>query len=175
MPDTPHPARRRPRPRAALAALLACAGLAALPPAAAQSLVVHALQAAAFDDVHLALSDAIAEQGVAHPSESDFGDLLARTAPDLGHRADLYLQARQLSFCSTPVAAQLATESPHKLLYCPLAIAVYRLPAEPGTVFLSYRRNAPSAGGKAAEALLERIIARTAAQVGITPSHRTVD
>lgn len=168
MPDAPFAARRPVRLRAALAVLSACTGLlATAPPAAAQELVVHALRPAEFDDVHVALIDAIAEQGVATPSESDFGGLLARTAADLGHRPDTYAQARLVSFCSTPIAARLAAESVHNMLYCPLAIAVYRIPAEPDTVYLSYRHNADSAGGRAAEALLERIIGRTAAQLGV--------
>lgn len=163
MPDTNPTARRPPRLRAALAAIATAAGLTAALPTAAQELVVHSLQPASYQDVHDALIDAIAEQGIAPPSESDFGDLLARTAADLGHRPDFYAEARLVSFCSTPIAARLAAESAHNMLYCPLAIAVYRLPAEPDRVYLSYRRNADSTGGKAAEALLERIIGRAAA------------
>lgn len=159
-----NPAVRRPQSlRTVLAVIATAAGLAAALPAAAQELVVRSVQAASYQDVHDALIDAVAEQGIAPPSESDFGDLLARTAADLGHRPDLYAEARLVSFCSTPIAARLAAESVHNMLYCPLAIAVYRLPAERDRVYLSYRRNADSAGGKAAEALLERIVERAAA------------
>lgn len=149
------------RLRAAVAAL-ALAAIAAAP-AAAQELVVRAV-GGSFADVHAALIDAVAEQGIAPPTENDFGAMLARTAADLGHRADFYADARLVSFCSTPIAARMAAESVHNLLYCPLAVAVYRLPTEPGTVYLSYRRNAASPAGAAAEALLEKIVGRTAAQ-----------
>lgn len=157
------------RLRAAVAAL-ALAAIAAAP-AAAQELVVRAV-GGSFADVHAALIDAVAEQGIAPPTENDFGAMLARTAADLGHRPDFYADARLVSFCSTPIAARMAAESVHNLLYCPLAVAVYRLPAEPGTVYLSYRRNAASPAGAAAEALLERIVGRTAAQFDAPATRR---
>lgn len=157
------------RLRAAIAAL-ALAAIAAAP-ATAQELVVRAV-GGSFADVHAALIDAVAEQGIAPPTENDFGAMLARTAADLGHRPDFYADARLVSFCSTPIAARMAAESVHNLLYCPLAVAVYRLPTEPGTVYLSYRRNAASPAGAAAEALLERIVARTAAQFDAPATRR---
>lgn len=155
------------RLRAAAAALALLATL----PVAAQELVVRAV-GGDFADVHAALIDAVAEQGIAPPTESDFGAMLARTAADLGHRPDFYADARLVSFCSTPIAARMAAESVHQLLYCPLAVAVYRLPAEPGTIYLSYRRNAPTPAGRAAEALLEKILARTMAQFDAPPPAR---
>lgn len=115
---------------------------------------------------HEAVLDAIAAEGIAPPTESDFGGMLARTAPDLGHRADFYAEARLINFCSSPLAARMAAESPHQLLYCPLQIAVYRLPDDAGAVYLGYRRSAPTAAGRAAETLLEAILNRSAAELG---------
>jgi hypothetical protein len=119
---------------------------------------------AVIDDVSVALTDAIAEEGITAPSESHFGDMLARTAPELGHRADLYAEARIYTFCSAVIAAKLATESVHNIAHCPLSIAVYSLPADRRSVYLGYRRSVESAGGRAADALLDRIATRTTAQ-----------
>lgn len=160
--------------RPALPRLLASlVALAALQPAVAgageqgigaHDPVITEVRAAAFDDVDAALVDAIADEGITPPTVSHFGDMLARTAPDLGHRPDLYAQARIYTFCSAGVAAMLATESAHNIALCPLSIAVYHIAPQPGIVFLSYRRSAPSAGGEAANVLLGRIVQRAAKQ-----------
>ncbi|ANQ86187.1 DUF302 domain-containing protein [Azoarcus olearius] len=161
-PSWPRAAFVRLLPRAALFA----AALALAAPAGAQELVVRRLQAVTFAAAHEAVLDAIAAEGIAPPTESDFGGMLARTAPDLGHRADFYAEARLINFCSSPLAARMAAESPHQLLYCPLQIAVYRLPDDAGAVYLGYRRSAPTAAGRAAETLLEAILNRSAAELG---------
>ena len=148
-----------------LAIAMSCA-LVAMPGARAAeaSIETLAIADAAVDDVSLAVTDAIAEEGITAPSESRFGEMLARTAPQLGHRADLYREARIYTFCSAVIAAQLATESAHNIAHCPLSIAVYSLPAAPGTVYVGFRRSVASAGGSAADELLRRIAARAAAQ-----------
>ncbi|AWI75440.1 DUF302 domain-containing protein [Parazoarcus communis] len=161
--------------KALLAIGMTCALFAAPCTRAADAdAVTLAIENAAVDDVSIALTDAIAEEGITAPSESHFGDMLARTAPELGHRADLYAEARIYTFCSAVVAAKLATESAHNIAHCPLSIAVYSLPADKGSVYLGYRRSVDSAGGRAADALLARIAARTAAQFqhAVSPATR---
>lgn len=131
--------------------------------------VVTEIRAATFDDVDAALVDAIADEGITPPTVSHFGNMLARTAPDLGHRANLYANARIYTFCSARAAAMLATESPHNIALCPLSIAVYEVPEQTGALFLSYRRSIASAGGQAANALMGRIVDRAAAQFDTAP------
>lgn len=149
--------------RRAFAALAAFALM--LPVTArAENSAVTAVAGATFDDVSTALVDAIADEGIGAPSVSHFGTMLTRTAADLGHRPDLYADALIHTFCSAAIAARLAAESAHNIALCPLSIAVYRVPEAPHTVYLSYRRSAPSPGGEAANALLQRIVQRAAAQ-----------
>ncbi|MDX9887106.1 DUF302 domain-containing protein [Thauera sp.] len=120
-----------------------------------------------FADLRDALVEAIAEEGIATPVVSHFGDMLARTAGDLGHRPDLYAHAEILTFCSASVAASLATEAREHIALCPLSVAVYALPGAPRTVLIAYRPPAvDSAGGDAARALLARLVARAAKLVG---------
>lgn len=126
--------------------------------------VTRAIEDASFDDVRIALVDAIADEGIGATTESRFGEMLTRTAPDLGHRPDLFAEARIYTFCSVVVAARLTTESAHNIAQCPLSIAVYQTPDAPRTVYLGYRRNVESEAGHQADALLARIAARTAAQ-----------
>lgn len=157
--------------RAALV-LLVGAGLPSLaqPAAAGEAgagIVRHSLADIDHADAREALAEAIAAEGIATPVVSHFAEMLARTADDLGHRADLYTHAEILTFCSVGVAARLAAEAAENIALCPLSIAVYALPAAPRTVVLAYRPPAlESAGGDAARALLARIVARAASLVG---------
>ncbi|MDO9599671.1 MAG: DUF302 domain-containing protein [Azoarcus sp.] len=139
--------------------------------AGADSPVVTEVAGATFHDINTALVDAIADEGIGAPSVSHFGSMLARTAADLGHRPDFYADAQIHTFCSAAIAARLAAESAHNIALCPLSIAVYRVLEKPHTIYLSYRRSAPSPGGEAANALLQRIVQRAAEQFG-TPSPR---
>ena len=120
-----------------------------------------------FADLRDALAESIAEQGLAKPVVSHFGDMLTRTAGDLGHRADLYAHAEIFTFCSAALAARLAAEARGHIALCPLSIAVYALPEAPRTVFIAYRPPAvDSAGGEAARSLMAQIVARAAGLLG---------
>ncbi len=165
--------------RAALAAPLASA-LAALrllallamsaASAQAQEAAIQVRHIAGIDHaaVREALIDAIAEEGLAAPSISHFGDMLDRTAADLGHPTGIYARAEILTFCSVRVAAVLAREAPHNIALCPLSIAVYSMEAAAGRVSLAYRPpGLDSPGGGMAADLLARIVARTAALLGV--------
>lgn len=166
-PLTTAPALRRMAQRAIGAALLAL-GLAAQAGAQAEDIVTRHFDATAFADVREALAEAIAEQGIAQPVVSHFADMLDRTAVDLGHPRGLYAQAEILTFCSAGVAARLAVEAREHIALCPLSIAVYA-PADgrPGAVIAYRPPRLDGAGGEAARALLRRIVARSAALLGL--------
>ena len=152
--------------RRLVGAVLCAAALAA--GAADPDIVVRELEPATYPDAREALEDALAEEGLPAATVSGFGAMLARTAPDLGHRADLYAQAEIFSFCSARVAARMAAEDVRHIALCPLTVALYTLPNEPTRVNLAYRRPGPdSPAGHLAAELLARIAARTAAGVGL--------
>jgi hypothetical protein len=130
--------------------------------------VLRELQPASYAAARDALEDALAAEGLAPASVSGFGAMLARTAPDLGHRPDLYREAEIFSFCSAQVAARMAAEDVRHIALCPLTIALYTLPDEESRVRLAYRRpGLDTPGGRLADALLARIAARTAAGLGL--------
>lgn len=169
--DRLHPARARtPRPGwfFLCTLLLAFVGAAR---AGDGELVLRELQAAAYADVRAALLDAIVEEGLAAPTVSQFGAMLARTAPDLGHRPDFYAEAEIFSFCSAQVSARMVAEDLRHIALCPMTIALYTLPARPGVVFLASRPPAlRSSAGDFARALLIRIVERTTENAGLPPS-----
>lgn len=132
-----------------------------------ETIRVRHLEGIDFAAVREALADAIAEEGLAAPSISHFGDMLDRTAGDLGHPEGIYARAEILSFCSVRVAAVLARESRHNIALCPLSVAVYSVDANAGRVSLAYRpAGLDTPGGRMAAELLARIVARAAALLG---------
>lgn len=139
------------------------------PAAAAEpAVVVLELRPLAYGDARIALHDAMAEEGLAPPSISQFGEMLARTATDLGHRADFYEQAEIFSFCSAQVSARMVAEDVRHIALCPLTIALYTLPGQAGTVFLAYRApDLASPAGEFARTTLRRIAARTLDHAGL--------
>ena len=158
------PARQRAPLRRRAAALAAACALAA-PAAFASDIVSHEIAGVEFEEVAFALVDAIATEGITPPTVSHFGDMLKRTAPDLGHSPTLYADARIYTFCSASAAARLVTESRRNIALCPLSIAVYQVEAEPPRVQIGYRRSAETAGGAAVDGLLERIVKRAVESV----------
>ena len=129
-------------------------------------IITHTLESVPYDWAREALEEAIAAEGLAAPVISYFGDMLARTAKDLGHPATLYRDAHIYTFCSVSAAATLAVEAPEAIALCPLSIAIYSV--EQDRVVLAYRPLAlGTPGGLAADQAMARIVAGTRAMLGL--------
>lgn len=149
--------------RAALAALL----LSCLAPALADEIRQLSIEPGRYADAREALVDAIEGEGLIPSPPSRFGDMLARTGQALDQPAPIYADAEVLHFCSARIAWQLARENPLNIAQCPLAMAIFTLPGEPGRVRLAWRRAVGSSpGATAANALLERIARHTSENAG---------
>ena len=149
--------------RAALAALL----LSCLAPALADEIRQLSIAPGRYTDAREALVDAIEGEGLIPSPPSRFGDMLARTGPALDQIDPIYADAEVLHFCSARIAWQLARENPLNIAQCPLAMAIFTLPGEPGRVRLAWRRAVGSSpGATAANALLERIARHTSENAG---------
>lgn len=152
--------------------MAAAALIAASPAASAEepAIVVRAFDDVAYANARTALEDAIVEEGLVPPTVSGFGAMLARTAPELGHRPDLYRDAEIFSFCSARIAARMVVEDPRHIALCPLTVSLYTLPTEPGRVYLAYRPpGLDSPAGRLAADLLGRIVSRTSVGLGRKP------
>lgn len=135
---------------------------------AADEVIVRELQPLAYADARAALLDAFVDEGLAPPAVSQFGEMLARTAPDLGHRADFYGEAEIFSFCSAQVSGRMIAEDVRNIALCPMTVALYTLPGRPRTVFLAARPPAlKSPAGEFASALLRRIVERMEDNAGL--------
>lgn len=118
-----------------------------------------------FADCRDLLADEIAERGIVLTFHSYVAAMLSRTADATG-QANLYLHAEILGFCKADVSAAMLAKEPHDIIFCPQAVFIYELRAQPGIIHLAYRRAlSAAAGAVATEALLADIIEHVIAAV----------
>jgi uncharacterized protein (DUF302 family) len=146
-----------------LFALTCLLGLFSLPAWADEPVIVRQIISPSdFPRAREALQDAIENQGLIAGATSHFGEMLARTGPSLGRPVAFYDQAEVVSFCSATVSWGLVEEQAAYIALCPLTIAIYTLPGEKGTVYLSYRDpGSASPALRRAAALLRDIASAT--------------
>lgn len=135
--------------------LLMLTGLIALPfriEAAAPVVVVQSAKGK-FDEVRDRVVMAIENRGMVLNYTARVGNMLERTGKDLGRTRQIYNQADVLEFCSATLSRDTMEADARNIVYCPYSIAVYTLPKEPGTVYVSHRRLATGGADRSAKAL----------------------
>ena len=137
------------------ALLLVLAGEPAF--AAAPGVTIHPVKGE-FDDIRERVVMAVQERGLVLNYTAHIGDMLERTGKDIGRPRQVYLKAVLLEFCSAGVSRSTMEADPHNIVFCPYAIAVYTLPAKPGTVYVSYRK--PTLTGRPASVAALREVGR---------------
>ena len=135
---------------------LTSAGLSA-PGRAADEIARHSAQGS-YEDVKDAVAAAIEAKGLVIDRVAHVGDMLERTAKDVGATRRLYGEAEVLEFCSARISRVMMEADPHQLAFCPYTIAVYTLPGTPGTVYVSYRKPPRAPGMDGVHTLLEEIV-----------------
>ncbi|KPK37916.1 MAG: hypothetical protein AMJ69_09960 [Gammaproteobacteria bacterium SG8_47] len=95
---------------------------------------------ASFEEVREFLSLAVTGRGIKINTVAHIGDMLERTGPDIGRTKQVFIKAEAFEFCTSVLSRDMMEASPHNIVFCPYVIAVYVLPDEPDTVYLSYRR-----------------------------------
>lgn len=145
--------------RTMLAAAL-CLGLAGpgLAAADAPSIVVYPVEGS-FEDATFGVESAITDRGLVIDYVSHVGDMLNRTAADVGgdkifEKADIFL------FCSAVLSRKVMEVDPDNIAHCPYGIFVRAAPGGEA-VEIGYRRM-PAGEMEEVEALLDEI-AREAA------------
>ena len=117
--------------------------------------------AGGFEDVAFAVESAIIGQGLVIDHTSHVGEMLNRTAADVGATTQVYSRADVHLFCSAVLSRRMMEADPENIAHCPYGIFLYELAESPGTVHVGYR-NMPAGEMQEVEALLDRI-AREAA------------
>lgn len=123
-----------------------------------------------FENVVLDVTDAIVNRGYKIDYTARIGEMLDRTAADVGASRKIYKGARILQFCSAVVSRQAMEADAQNIAFCPYSIFLYELADKPGTVEVGYRRLTGGASPES-QAVLDKInalldgVAREAAGV----------
>lgn len=114
-----------------------------------------------FEDVAFALENAIIGEGLVVDHTSHVGEMLNRTAADVGATEQVYSRADVYLFCSAVLSRRMMEADPDNLAHCPYSLFLYELADSPGTVHVGYR-HMPPGEMQAVQDLLDRL-AREAA------------
>ena len=108
-----------------------------------------------YEDVKERVVMAIENRGLVIDHTAHVGAMLERTGKDIGRDRQIYLKAEVIEFCSAGVSRATMEADPRNLVFCPYAIALYVLPAEPGKVYLLYRKPLATGSAQSMKALRE--------------------
>jgi len=139
--------------RALTAAAIAAAALLTAAPAAAQDGVTTYDFEGSFDDATFSVESAIVGQGLVIDYVSHVGDMLNRTAEDVGSDVTIYDAADIFIFCSAVVSRSVMEADPMNVAHCPYGIFVTD---SDGEVTVGYR-NMPEGPMQEVQALLDDI------------------
>ena len=104
------------------------------------------------DDLELAITG----RGIKINNISHIGNMLARTAKDVGASKQVFEHAEAFEFCSATVSRATMEADPHNIVFCPYIISVYSLPGEKDKTYISFRRPTP-VGNAASRASLQKV------------------
>jgi len=117
-----------------------------------------------FDVVKEEVLLAIQGRGLVVDHTSYIGNMLERTAKDVGAGKRVYARAEAVQFCSAVVSRNTMEADPANIAFCPYVVALYVLPDDPKTVHAVFRRvsgagsDASRASLREVDALLEAIV-----------------
>jgi len=112
-------------------------------------------KAAAYEDVKLDLTSAIATRGLAVEFNGQLGKMLDRTGPDVGSTKQIYARAEFFAFCSAKYSRQMMEADPLNIGFCPFVIFMYEAADAPGKTVVGYRRPTPRGDETSTKALAE--------------------
>jgi uncharacterized protein (DUF302 family) len=125
--------------------------------AVAQEATVYTFDGS-FDDAAFGLESAIVGRGLVIDHVSHVGEMLARTAADVGSDVKIFDQADVYQFCSAVVSRKVMEADPTNLVYCPYGIFVAE---RDGEVTIGYR-NFPDGPMQDVQTLLDDIVREAA-------------
>lgn len=109
-----------------------------------------------FGDIAFGLESAILDRGLVVDHVSHVGEMLNRTAADVGAERQVYEQADVYMFCSATLSREMMEADIANIGHCPYGIFIYEAADSPGTVTVGHRVY-PEGPMKEVEALLSEI------------------
>ena len=107
-----------------------------------------------FDDATFAVESAIVGRGLVIDYVSHTGEMLARTAADVGSDVELFREADIFLFCSAQVSREVMEADPMNIAHCPYGIFVAE---RGGEVMVGYRKY-PEGEMQKVQGLLDEIV-----------------
>lgn len=123
------------------------------PAAQAQEAVTHAFDGS-FDDATFAVETAIVGRGLVIDYVSHTGEMLARTAGDVGSDVEIFEAADIFLFCSASLSRKVMEADPLNIAHCPYSIFVFQ---RDGQVAIGHRTY-PEGPMQEVETLLESLV-----------------
>jgi uncharacterized protein (DUF302 family) len=130
----------------------------------AQDLVATYETTASFQDVSADLQDAVVNRGYVVDYLGRVGEMLKRTAEDVGATKALYKDAEFVQFCSAVVSRAAMEADIGNIAFCPYVLFVYEAEGTPGTVTVGFRRLPAGEGRDDVNVLLDTIAREAAGQ-----------
>ena len=93
-----------------------------------------------FDDIRTDVESAILNQSFVIDFNAKVGEMLNRTAPDVGINNPAYKHAETWQFCSAKLSHEMVLIDPLNIAFCPYVIFAYETVKTPGEVTVGYRR-----------------------------------
>lgn len=109
-----------------------------------------------YADMRIDLQNAIINQGLAIDYNGRLGDMLKRTAKDVGASGDLYLNAEYFTFCSSLLSRRMMDADPANVGLCPYMFFLYERVGGEGKVTVGYKEM-PMRGDAGSQAALTEI------------------
>ena len=122
-----------------IGAAVTIAAMSSIPAMAAGDDVVTRESSSAFADVAQAAQDAIINRGYTIDYHGFIGDMLKRTAGDVGADKELYKDAEFFTFCSAVVSRSVMEGDIGDIAYCPYVVFIYEDASMEGTVTVGFR------------------------------------
>ncbi len=104
--------------------------------------VIQRTVEANFVDVRIDIESAIMNGGYVVDYQANIGDMLTRTAADVGSTESVYLHAETWQFCSSILSRATMEADPANIAHCPYVIFAYETEASPGQVVVGFRAHA---------------------------------
>tara|TARA_B100000949_G_C14256969_1_gene440950 strand:+ start:1099 stop:1572 length:474 start_codon:yes stop_codon:yes gene_type:complete len=111
-----------------------------------------------FEDAAQAVNDAIVNKGYKVDYHGYVGDMLKRTAEDVGAEKSLYEDAEIFTFCSAVLSRKAMEAEIGDIAYCPYVVFVYEEAAKPGTVTIGHRKLPEGGARDEINAVLDEIV-----------------
>lgn len=92
-----------------------------------------------YDDMTFAVESAILDRGLNIDTVSHVGDMLARTAADVGADGAIFTNASVFNFCSAVLSRDAMALDPANIRYCPYGIFVYSTADNPDQTIVGHQ------------------------------------